>query len=118
MDELDEAQMSELALDLRQLESQLSEARALALAASKPAPLDQQSVGRLSRMDAMQQQALAQNNLRTLEKRQAQVRAALEHAARGAYGLCRTCEEPIGYRRLKARPEAALCLGCQGGRER
>jgi DnaK suppressor protein len=34
------------------------------------------------------------------------------------YGYCRQCEEPIGHGRLRARPEAPFCLGCQSQRER
>lgn len=118
MDELTDAQLAELGEALRDLEEELGEALALAENASKPVELDQQSVGRLSRMDAIQQQAMAASNKRSTAVRLALTRSALALHAEGDYGFCRSCEEPIGYARLEARPETPLCVECQGGRER
>ena len=42
-----------------------------------------------------------------------QVRQALAGFESGRYGLCRRCEDPIGYARLEARPESPYCLDCQ-----
>jgi len=42
-----------------------------------------------------------------------QVLRALDRIARGTYGVCRECEEPISARRLGALPWADLCLKCQ-----
>ncbi len=50
--------------------------------------------------------------------RLAQVRVALAAHAEGEYGYCRRCEEPIGIRRLRSRPETPFCVECQGRRER
>jgi DnaK suppressor protein len=75
-------------------------------------------IGRLSRMDAMQQQKMAQASRRATRMRLDQVGAALANLAAGEYGLCRVCEEPIGYKRLKARPETPRCLECQRKSER
>ena len=80
---------------------------------AKPVVLDQSSVGRLSRMDAMQQQAMAKATRQKAELRLAQCKSALSAFDRDEYGLCRKCEEPIGYPRLKARPESPYCLECQ-----
>jgi len=115
--ELTDAQLRELGEDLRDLEEELNEALALAEEGSKPVKLDQQAVGRLSRMDAMQQQAMASSNKRNTATRLALARSAIALFDDGDYGFCRSCEEPIGYARLKARPETPLCLLCQGGRE-
>lgn len=57
----------------------------------------------------------------TPEARHREVRLGLVKAARtaiatGEYGICRRCEEPIGLLRLRTRPEAALCVRCQGER--
>ncbi len=35
----------------------------------------------------------------------------------GDYGDCVECGDPVGYARLKARPEAPFCIGCQSQRE-
>lgn len=83
---------------------------------SKPVDLDA-PIGRLSRMDAMQQQQMA------IASRQAQIqklqllRNALQAIERDHYGDCRSCEEPIGYQRLKVRPETPFCLNCQSRSE-
>jgi DnaK suppressor protein len=80
--------------------------------------LDQSTVGRLSRMDAMQQQATAQAGLRRHALRLVRVRAALERMETDPedFGWCPDCEESIGWRRLLAFPDAVLCVVCQGKR--
>jgi len=82
----------------------------------RPVQLDE-PIGRLTRMDAMQQQKMAAANRRSAEARLRQVAAALLAIDDGEYGLCVRCEEPIGYARLKARPETRLCLTCREARE-
>jgi DnaK suppressor protein len=76
-----------------------------------------QPIGRLSRMDAIQQQKMAVEQRRRIELRRGQLRRALGWLEDGGYGYCRRCEEPIGFRRLKARPETAFCLGCRSSIE-
>ncbi|MFT5354150.1 MAG: DnaK suppressor protein [Polyangiales bacterium] len=79
--------------------------------------LDQTRMGRLSRIDAIQQQQMSAAGRRGQELRLSQVRSALERMTRDEYGACVSCEEPIAQRRLNARPEAPLCLLCQSRRE-
>lgn len=77
--------------------------------------LDQQSVGRLSRMDALQQQAMAKA---THARRQAQVqraRAALLRIDDGEFGYCLECGEEIARKRLGHDPSLALCITCARG---
>jgi DnaK suppressor protein len=74
--------------------------------------LDQSKVGRLSRMDAMQAQAMAKDALR---RRQAQLRnisIALERLDAGAYGRCEICDEDIGTGRLEIDPAILTCIHC------
>ena len=78
----------------------------------RPVDLDQ-PIGRLSRIDAIQQQKLAQANRRRTEIRLRQVMAALAAMAEGDYGECKRCGDEIGDARLDARPEAPVCLACQ-----
>jgi DnaK suppressor protein len=82
----------------------------------KPVDLDE-PIGRLSRMDAMQQQQMASANRDSAKVRLAQVNTALRHVDDGEYGACVECEEPIGFRRLSAQPESQLCLACKSTRE-
>ncbi|MGD8859140.1 MAG: TraR/DksA C4-type zinc finger protein [Myxococcales bacterium] len=113
MDELTSAQLRELEQRLRGLEQELEGQLELGADGARPVQLDQSSVGRVSRMDAMQQQAMAQATRRSQQLRLSQCRSALSAMARDEYGYCRSCDEPIGYGRLSARPEALLCLRCQ-----
>ena len=84
---------------------------------AKPIGLDE-PIGRLSRMDAIQQQQMTKANRSSYKRKLRQIRAALDAFDKDEYGLCRSCEEPIDYRRLKARPETPFCLECQDARER
>ena len=74
--------------------------------------LDQQSVGRLSRMDAMQAQAMAQANERHRRSELARIDAALRRIDEDEYGFCLKCGEEIAPKRLQADPAAAFCVDC------
>ncbi len=117
-EELTEEQIVELGRALQELDAQLRDHLAVSQESAAAVELDQTSVGRLSRMDAMQAQQVAAASRRQAQVRLDQVRAAVKLLSDGDYGLCRLCEEPIGYRRLQARPESPLCVTCQGRRER
>jgi RNA polymerase-binding transcription factor len=117
IDELTEEQVASLEQSLRTLREQLQQHLVATRQSAAPVKLDQSAVGRLSRMDAMQAQQLAAANKRRTQLRLDQIRAALTLLDEGEYGACRRCEEPIGYRRLQARPETPLCVSCQGRRE-
>ncbi|MEO1919140.1 MAG: TraR/DksA family transcriptional regulator [Paracoccaceae bacterium] len=74
--------------------------------------LDQTSVGRLSRMDAMQQQAMAKA---TRQNRTAEIQAIKNGLIRldeGEYGYCEDCGEDIPAKRLELTPTAVRCVGC------
>lgn len=77
-----------------------------------PVELDQSSVGRLSRMDALQQQAMsnAGKQRRQLERRR--IDAALKRIEAGEYGDCVRCGEEIAQRRLKLDPAVPTCIAC------
>src|SRR5690606_17035658 len=80
-----------------------------------PVTLDQQSVGRLSRMDAMQAQAMAQATERRRLTRIKQVEAALKRIEDGEYGYCLTCGEEIEEKRLQTDAAAPVCVACSRG---
>ncbi len=74
--------------------------------------LDQQAIGRLSRMDALQNQAMA---LATGARRQTErqrLKAALQRIAEGEFGYCEDCGEEIATRRLDLDPAAIKCIDC------
>ena len=105
----------------RLLEAQRTDLEALDDSARQSADtveLDQTRQGRLSRMDAMQQQAMANesNRRRTLELNR--IDAALRRIDDGEFGACLHCGEAIAEGRLHADPTATLCLRCAEDAER
>jgi DnaK suppressor protein len=77
-----------------------------------PVELDESSVGRLSRMDAMQVHAMAEA---THERRQAEIHridAALARMDAGDYGYCLSCDEKIPAKRLELDPAVPTCVAC------
>jgi DnaK suppressor protein len=112
MDELTSDQVAELTRDLLDLQNQLEALVRSTRDGTRPVDLDE-PIGRLTRMDAIQQQSMSVANRRSHDLRLRQVKQALALAERGEYGQCRKCDEPIGYPRLKARPESPYCLDCQ-----
>lgn len=116
MIDLTAAQETELHQLLIALKAETEELIQSSAASSQPVDLDQ-PIGRLSRMDALQQQAMAKASSDGLKKRLQLIESALQAFRLERYGDCRRCEEPIGYPRLKARPESPFCLECQAQME-
>jgi DnaK suppressor protein len=114
-EDLTEAQVEELRAAL--LATKAENDRHLEASTEDAKPVDLElSIGRLSRMDALQQQHMALARLRRVEQQQDQIRAALRRIEEGDYGACLRCGEPISFQRLRVRPEAALCRECQSER--
>jgi len=80
--------------------------------AAKTVELDQTKVGRLSRMDALQVQAMSQEMNRRREIELKKIIAALSRLEKGGYGYCSHCEEDIALKRLQFDPSASLCIIC------
>lgn len=79
--------------------------------------LDQARTGRLSRMDALQLQAMAQaGQARSLTELR-RIDAALKRLESGDFGFCIDCGEAIAAARLEASPTATLCVACAAARE-
>ncbi|PRY25336.1 TraR/DksA family transcriptional regulator [Aliiruegeria haliotis] len=74
--------------------------------------LDQSSTGRLSRMDALQHQAMAQAQLRRRAGERLRLQAALARLEDGEYGFCTDCGESIAPARLQVDPALARCADC------
>ncbi len=99
------------------LEAELVQMLASSDEGSKPVDLDS-PIGRISRMDAMQQQSMVKAGRERAQLRLQTVHAALALDPEDEYGYCRSCDEPIGYKRLKVRPETPFCVTCQQELER
>lgn len=80
-----------------------------------PVKLDQQAVGRLSRMDAMQQQAMAKATSRRRAGRHLRIEAALQRIEEHEFGYCQDCGEEISKARLKLDPTLPNCVSCAKG---
>jgi DnaK suppressor protein len=74
--------------------------------------LDQSKVGRLSRMDALQAQAMAKASSNRRQIMLTKITAALKRIDDGDYGHCRGCDEPINPKRLEFDPTAIYCIEC------
>ena len=97
------------------LETQLKELIELeetSRASAGTVELDQSKVGRLSRMDAMQQQAMSVELLRRQKQQLLRVQAALKRIADDEYGWCLDCGEEINPQRLAIDPAATYCVQC------
>lgn len=75
-----------------------------------PVQLDQTSVGRLSRMDAIQRQAMAQETVRRRHNELRRIEAALQRIEDGEFGYCISSGEPIPRARLDLDPAAATTV--------
>jgi DnaK suppressor protein len=111
-DELTEPQLATLKTLLLTLQTDLTAALAENADSTDVVDLDQ-PIGRLSRMDAMQQQKMARANKARAEVRLDRIRVALTDMREDAYGECKRCEEFISFKRLEAGPETPFCLACQ-----
>lgn len=74
--------------------------------------LDQTTQGRLSRMDALQGQAMAQEVARRRDSEIKRIDAALKRIEEGDYGFCITCGEEIQAKRLEFDPSIPNCINC------
>lgn len=79
--------------------------------------LDQTTQGRLSRMDALQGQAMAQEVARRRDLEIRRIDAALQRIEDGEYGYCVTCGEKIAQKRLELDPATPNCIDCARGEE-
>lgn len=110
--DLTAAQLEELEGILLEALEKLERSMTVTDAAAKPVELDQTSVGRLSRMDSLQSQAVSSNLQHRERARLAGILAALERIEKGSYGACTACGAAIQYGRLLVFPEAGTCSAC------
>lgn len=108
----------EIATFNKRLQDELSDLEtgdALGLESQKTVTLDQQAVGRLSRMDAMQQQAMAQATARRRGARRERIKHALQRISEDEFGYCTECGEDIPAARLTLDPATPTCVSCARG---
>jgi len=98
--------------ELLRLKAELVSLSEISEEARATVTLDQQSVGRLSRMDALQGQAMAQASERQRRAHIQRIDAALRRLDSGDYGYCVECGEEIAEKRLQVDPAAPFCINC------
>ena len=107
-----DAEIENIKKKLIRLESGLRGLEQASRDATRPVELDQASVGRLSRMDAMQAQQMAVENARRRQQELARIEGALRRIESGEYGYCFGCGEAIDVRRLAVAPTSTRCVAC------
>lgn len=74
------------------------------------------SLGRISRMDAIQNKGIMESNLRNKKKKLSKLKLALSKLDSPSFGICDTCERPIQEARLIFMPESTKCIHCASRR--
>ncbi len=80
--------------------------------ATQTVELDQTTIGRVSRMDALQGQAMAKESQQRRTIQLQRIEASLQRLEKGIFGLCLRCGEEINVKRLEFDPTASLCIVC------
>lgn len=78
----------------------------------QPVELDQSSVGRLTRMDALQNQAMQIETQRRRTVEIQRIDAALARIKSGEFGYCVSCGAEIEPKRLETDPTTPNCIDC------
>jgi DnaK suppressor protein len=97
---------------LLKLRDELQEIEQTGSEAAQTVELDQSRVGRLSRMDALQAQAMSIESGRRRNIKIKRIDAALKRIDKDEFGFCIKCEEEIDPKRLEVDPAAPLCIDC------
>ena len=100
---------------LNQMQVELKTLDELGQDGQRTVELDQQAVGRLSRMDALQGQAMAKATAARRDQQAKRIDLALQRISSGEFGECLDCGEDMPTGRLDLDPTAALCVSCSSG---
>lgn len=112
MNHLTPEQISEITAELGTVLRRLERSMHATEESLQPVELDQSAVGRLSRIDALQNQGLTRNLREREQAKLAQVVTALERLEGSEYGLCTECGVEIPFARLQVFPETPNCTAC------
>jgi DnaK suppressor protein len=110
-----QARIEQLRQQLLGLRSELQALEQASQEDTAPVELDQARVGRLSRMDAMQAQEMAQEAARRRQRQLLEIDGALRRMESGDFGYCFVCGEEIDVRRLEVDPTSTRCVSCAEG---
>ena len=105
-------QLEQFVIKLQERRQELLEVKAIGKQSAETVELDQSRVGRLTRMDAMQSQAMYQETNRRRDVELLKIDNALQRIEMNEFGVCLACEEDIVFDRLKLDPSLTLCIVC------
>lgn len=97
---------------LMALRRELASVEEISSQSAETVELDQTRMGRLSRMDAMQAQAISVAAKLRMQAQRRQIEAALQRIQDDEYGWCVECAQRIDTKRLEFDPTALLCITC------
>lgn len=97
---------------LHERRQELEDLTASSAESRAPVELDQTRVGRLSRMDALQGQAMSLETERRRKIELNRIEAALSRIDGDDFGYCTSCGEEIPLKRLELDPTTPLCVDC------
>ena len=117
MNVLDEKLVEHYRQQLQTSKDELLTLNDVAEDSSKAVELDQSRVGRLSRMDALQSQAMSVELKRRRHIELQRIGTALQRIGSGDYGYCVSCDEEIAPARLDIDPSTLQCIDCAGKAE-
>lgn len=112
MKHLSEDQIAELTSELDRVLKKLEKSMRTTEDAMRPVELDQTAVGRLSRIDSLQNQGLTRNLQEREQAKLGQVMTAFQRMEEGRYGVCVECGGDIPFDRLQVFPETPTCTAC------
>ncbi len=95
----------------------LMNSQQMAHSSTETVELDQASVGRVSRMDAMQSQSMAVETTRLRQQQLRKISSALALIESGDYGFCSVCDDEINPKRLEIDPASTMCVPCASKQE-
>ncbi len=112
MSHLSAEQLAHLSAELDRGLQKLERSMRVTDEAMKPIELDQSTVGRLSRIDSLQNQGLTRNLQEREQALLGLMVGALRRVDEGRYGTCTDCGEAIPFERLAVFPETPTCARC------
>lgn len=112
---MDRHTIAEFRAELELISASLDADDTLGEPSQKTVTLDQQSIGRLSRQDALQQQAMAKASQTRRNLIRLRIKAAMERMDEEEFGYCTECGEVIPLKRLRLDPTTPTCVSCARG---
>ena len=98
---------SKINIEIKSLKEKIIELKEV----TKPIP-PENAIGRISRMDAINNKSVNEAALRTAENKFKKLHFALNKVDDENFGICDRCHNEIPEGRLMIMPESNLCMNC------